>query len=308
MKNLFICTKPMQWFNIENIEKSEKDENYLIVVGTFPNSEDFTSKVIEYGETRWKSVILCKNRREAIIRGIKLQVDAAYVDYDEGYVGLGYSLICRDIYLYDEGIGTYFVKDFSGLKQRFKLKLFSFFGIGDYPGNMRKTKGLYIYNKQYYKSIHPDNNKKLIEFRRSYNDHLISNFNLLKNVFQVPVSFSEIKDKSILIYATSHELNDEIILFLNAEKSNYDEIWIKLHPHLALKEHSIASLLDGFKVVKELVMIEVLITILTAQNKVTIVHESSTACLYFNETPSLSFINFGGKFKDSFNEFKNFYN
>src|ERR1700760_893611 len=119
--DLFICTKPMQWLNIQNIPAfvNGDSKKILIIVANFPNVERFAENIRKYANG-WNQVIVKESRLKAALEGIKIHPSRVFADYDEGYVGSIYALVPGKLYVYDEGIGTYYITNRSGKAGAFK--------------------------------------------------------------------------------------------------------------------------------------------------------------------------------------------
>ena len=293
--NVYSCTKPLQWFNVENLfEFTKGDKNVLLVIAFFPNVTGFIEKVRETFP-HWDDIHVLRNRLEVALYLLKIKPECLYTDSDYGFKGYLQTLFFKgDVYIYEEGIGTYFFNAKSLGVSTFKINLFKLIGAGKFLGNHYKTKGIYLYNTVFYKNLYPDYKRPVLSFEFNFVQSLTRKVKEITYIFNLEdAALLGIENKRILIYATNHFVNKEIVRYMDKEAHNFDKVFIKPHPHLV--KNASSKLTDlKYELILNNVMLEFLILKLTSTNKVTILHESSTGCIYFSDSNNLTLINFGG--------------
>ncbi|RXK87343.1 hypothetical protein [Filimonas effusa] len=292
--NVFVCTKPFQWLNVENIRKEGASSNILIIIENFPDSATIAGRIKQYFP-HWKEIILVKNRLDAFLAIRKFRVDNLYVDSDYGRKSYLYSLVPGKLFVYDEGIGTYSVttKELSGFLNKMKFFLFKAIGAGTFQGGNWKTRGVIVYNKKLYNIRFGKElkGKEILSFQYPFNEFIRHNIDRICKVFNF-YDYAGLTGKRILLYLTFHKLRDDIISYITEHATEYDMVLVKLHPHLA-KFGNVAPLQNkGYNLLTNPIMAEVIILKLAANNYVTILHESSSACLNLGKSPNLQVLDF----------------
>lgn len=93
--------------------------------------------------------------------------------------------------------------------------------------------------------------------------------------------FLSVKNKSVGIYLTNHQINVNILKALDKEKNDFDYVYVKLHPHIKKTEDLYQY---GLKIVQSNIMVEFLILILLDNgNKLSVFHENSTSVIWFQD-------------------------
>ena len=89
------------------------------------------------------------------------------------------------------------------------------------------------------------------------------------------------KNKSVGIYLTNHQINVNILKALDKEKNDFDYVYVKLHPHIKKTEDLYQY---GLKIVQSNIVVEFLILILLDNgNKLSVFHENSTSVIWFQD-------------------------
>lgn len=286
--NVFICTKPFQWINVENIKK-EDGNNILIIVSNFPNANEIARRIEEVF-THWKSIHVVENRLKAFLVAQKYNIKNLYVDSDYGRKSYVYSLTKGQLFVYDEGIGTYSIdtSEMPGIVNRFKKKIFGLLGAGTFQGGNWKTEGIFLYNKNYYvkRFGHKLGKKEVLDFEYSFQEFIEMNLEKLEYVFDFQ-NANKLFNKKIILYLTFHTVRPDVLSFIEQQKADYDIVIIKPHPHY-LKFGNIEELRNlGYSVIENSVIAELLIVKLSKDNHVTLLHESCSACLNLHDSSQL---------------------
>jgi len=291
--DVYVCTKPFQWLNVENIEK-RNTLNVLIIIDNFPNVKDIALRIQQFFP-HWKEIIIVKNRLRAFLAIWKFDVANLYIDSDYGRKSYLYCFIKANQFVYDEGIGTYSVntEELFGIKNKIKYYLFKLIGAGTFQGGNWKTEGIIVYNKNFYISRFGRNlkGKVVLPFKQSFENFVNDNLDRLAKVFEFNV-YSDLSDKRVALYLTYHNVNQEIIRYLEAHATHFDLVIIKPHPHL-LKFGDISIIKNNdYHIFNNPIMAEVLMMKLAEGNDLTVLHESSTACLNLKKSNRMKIIDF----------------
>jgi len=294
--DVFVCTKPFQWINVENIEK-DNTHNVLIIIDNFPNVHEI-AKRIKIAYPYWESILIVKNRLQAFVRASSFKIRNIYVDSDYGRKSYLYSFLKANLFVYDEGIGTYSLslKEMPGIKNKLKYFIFKLIGASTFQGGGRNTKGVILYNILYYRNKYSKEltAKTLLPFSLPLESFIKQNISKLLRVFQFN-QYAELRGQRVLIYLTFHFLRDDILTYLEENSKNYDLVIVKPHPHL-LRYGDISPLQDkGFEILNNPIMAEVLILMLSKDNYITVLHESSSACLNLTKSENIQIIDFQNK-------------
>ena len=311
--NLVICSKPLQWFNASNIGYPDNTKRYLIIVGGFSESEDFYKKLKEY-DSNWEDVILTGNREESCAAALKLAeqftIEKLYVDCDYGTVGNNYAkLPAKEFYVYEEGFGPYVNLIDNSLKGTLKKVAFKILGMAEFLGAHKRTNGIYVHNPAYYKSIHTRYSKKVMPFKEPFYVALQNKDQLMDKISSKNEAYSHLSGKRVMFYITRYTLNEEIIRYIESQIDQFDYVIIKLHPHkfdLDISEFVKNIPENKLIVLRNSTLAEVIISKLSINNELTIVHEGSSSCLYVDER-RVKVINMDKEYNEEFTIFKKMY-
>lgn len=290
MRNVFIVSKPLQYFNATNI--STNGRRFLLIVDDFFNAKKVYLDLKERSIC-WDKIYLFDVWSDAYnwILKNKLDIDNLYIDSDHGWTKYNYlkQFDGINIYVYEEGIGNYRMNlNENNILGKFKKYIYeNILGNQVYLGGSKYIKGIYLYDKERFnKNIH-NNKKELLPFSTSFYNHL-KKFND-REVFLSPSTINLIKNihnKKILIYLTSWHYDVK----MNDIIANYEDYFkiLKLHPHI--KEIGTYSkeydyIMEGDNLV-ELVIIE----LLEKSDKVILFHHGTSAIMYFNNETKLETI------------------
>lgn len=254
IRRLFICCTPYQIFNSINIVYSNKIEeninNDIIICNHFPNSKKIYAGCRKIGV--WKNCYHMKTEYDRgyletmqIIR--KLDFNAMIENsvipfkwnYDEVYIGtfnnissiIAYKYCKKNekkLMIYDEGIATYTISDFSymfGKKQRLIRKLF------DHVIDPKYVNTLFLYHPEWYCGSYKFNIKSIKSIdRNSY--ELIKKMNYVFDYQMINLQHEQVLffDQPIIINNSSDVYKEKLQKCDNIfrrNKINYNVIW---HP------------------------------------------------------------------------------
>lgn len=279
VKNYFIVTKPLQYVNALNI--GVDNQKHLIIVNAFVNSLEFYSAVKKL--TFWDSIDYFNTFVEAY-KFLKVSVkkeDSVFIDSDYGLLKAFwlFKIKSRNIYVYEEGLGSY-RNNLLSRNNRHGIvnSILKSLGVKEYFGGSRFVRGLYLYDHAKHKSSVVDFKKELYKFKNSFLDNLelykshfdYQSHEIKKLIGSIPI------DHRVNIYLTTYEYNSNIERYL-LERSN--EYWmIKPHPHIT----SFQNRLLFNQNIPPYVFIELLLLeLLTCEIDFTIFHEGSSVLHYF---------------------------
>ena len=295
-ENVFICTKPLQYFNIKNIPYSKyfnaNDKKILIVADEFYRSEDFY-KEIKKVDKDWDKVIFRRNYNHALLYlWSHYSVSNVFLSSDIGlFVSLTCSLRSFNVYTYEEGVDTYSVnRTLTGSSSL--LKLFrTCLGNGLYMNDSKWLNGCFLYSPELFVRFRPQTAIRLYKMERSFSEHMYKMRDFFKGLYDDSVisPINDIKKSSVLLYISNWEIDNRIVCEISNVKRHYDYVLIKLHPNIKKK---IEILRDNNVIyVNNQMMAEFLITLLLSnENQITIFHNNSTAVLYYqNDVKLVSF-------------------
>lgn len=290
--DIFICTKPLQYINLCNIPTDESNSKILIIIDAFYKASEF-SKYIENNEHQWSKVIFLKRintfykifRYRWLFFVLFYNVDKLYYSLDSTVIGLLHFIKRFKFFLYEEGAGTY-------RKQRIQNKykaIAKMFGTSEIMGFSKYIKGAFVYYPDYYKSqIAPS--CPISRFTLSYREtirQMAKKFLCLYDLDSQNEEFLKMKDSTILLYITDWEIQHSTISQMENLRNEYDYLFIKPHPHIRIK--NMPNIL-GVEVLYTNLIVEIIIdTWLKNNNRVTVLHQDSTAVTPFgNEIKSIN--------------------
>jgi hypothetical protein len=293
--NVYVCSKPLQYFNIRNLPKDDRLKCVLIVEDKFKDAYIFYKKVNEFDKD-WNEVVFIDNRSKIFwlcLFKYKVVNFYYYLDFMLKASILLYILPCKKIYVYEEGISAYRTEIFAKTAN-YKRKIRKFFGLSEYAGLHPKTEGIYVYNKEKYLNTFSFSKKKLnpLPFQLPFQEMIKNNLSLALKIFQFKTNeiFSGIINKKVLFYITSWPINESALQQITVV--NYDYIVIKPHPHIRK-----INLPDTWKnaktiVVESVILAEFLVEILKERNNVIdIYHHNSSAAMYLQTDKNINSIN-----------------
>ena len=281
MKEIYICSKPLQCFNIHNIpNKDNVEKKTLIIVDKFNDSKYFVDSLKRHN-TKWDEILFYKSDARALLHVLFSNVTNLYVNYDISILlALVYYIKRLNIYTYEEGIGSYcaLVRWNKGFRSIIRRIL----GVGKVTNTSSFIKGVYLYRPNVFRKLRPTSKLPLYamkeEFFSSFFNNGIPWYDIYKNDIE---GFSQIKNKKILFYITSWKINDNIISEIEETKEKFDLIYIKPHPAIC---NIVYNFPGNTTIIKSPILVEILFSILIEnKNELTVFHESSTSLIYFQE-------------------------
>lgn len=300
-ENVFIFTKPLQYFNIKSIPYANyfdvNDKKTLIVINNFVNAKGLYER-IRREDDFWDLVVFCNKYKDAfkyiwthffiknLIINCDLGVETAITCCIRGF----------NTYTYEEGIGSYGLWERSSERGPLYDVITSIvrllFGNGKIMNESRWLKGCFLYQPDLFKSLRPHTKTEALPMKNSFSNQLIENFDYYTNVFNIDFSkYESIKYKKILLYITTWNVDNNIVREVDKNKNQFDYVFIKLHPHIRNTESLVFPSCKDYIFVESQMMVELFISLLLKNhNEITIYHNNSTSIVYFqNVVKQISF-------------------
>lgn len=287
--NFYVCSKPLQYFNVRNLPKHPDRKHILIIENKFNDARLFYERVARF-DTDWDEVIFAEDRSKVFLltwRKYRVENVYYYLDFMFRASMMLLALNCRNIYVYEEGISAY-RSDIFRKTPKFKRVLRKLIGLSEYPGLHPRTRGIYVYRKEKYISTFSElaGKKKLrpLSFVQPFNDMISNNMELAVKLFGIDKNHPVcgLKGKSILVYLTSWPLNENALDSIAI--SEYDHFIIKPHPHITDFVLPASWVSPKTIVIDSLILPEFLIRLLTDQgNQLSIYHHNSSAVMYLQK-------------------------
>jgi len=230
----FIVTKPLQ-FLIATALKNQLDARIkfkLLIINSFDGSESVSAKVVDSG-LGWDSASYYQTKREAMQSLYSDRVDSVFIDSDVGfsnYVGLSLfkaRFLATNIYVYEEGTGSYRDNLYSGVKSFF----FKMIGCGTAFGHSLPVSGIWLYKPEKFKKKFKRYRKQIHKIEKSVFRMTVENTIKLSELFNGAEIYSKInrKQNNCALYLTSWTVDKDFLKkFIDISGDKY----IKPHPHL----------------------------------------------------------------------------
>ena len=280
--DIYICSKPLQYFNVRNIGYGNaSSKKVLIILGHFRDAELFFHQVKTFDDT-WNDILYFKDLFHLDLYLFFHPVNTLFVEVDASFVyGIFFKLSrFKRMYMFEEGFGSYRRDRFDNSKG-LKNIINKLTGVGDHIGFSKFLTGQFLYLPDLYRSQFPGYSKSLKSFQKPFVKRLREELPLFLNFSTGYEEFLSVKNKSVGIYLTNHQINVNILKTLDKEKNDFDYVYVKLHPHIKKTEDLYQY---GLKIVQSNIMFEFLILILLDNgNKLSVFHENSTSVIWFQD-------------------------
>ena len=283
--NVYIVTKPLQILIAKAIKDQLNPEchSYLIVIDYFNNSksvyENLKNEDWGYAGIYWAS-----DKKNAIEYIRKIKAHSVFVDSDIGVRNLFFLArvklvsVFPDIYVYEEGMGTYRT-DLYSKKKSFFLRLF---GVATHFGSSILTAGVFVYEPGRYLSLFPEYNKlcnkiknnliSLIEDKRLNLQAIFDDSDAAKKI--------ERKSKECSVYLSSWSVDKT---FLDNFQKIAGDKYVKLHPHI--KIYTELGLKKGVQQLPSSLPAEIaLLNLAKIYDRVAVYHHGSGVSLYLSSS------------------------
>ena len=255
--DIYICSKPLQYFNVRNIGYGNaSSKKVLIILGHFRDAELFFHQVKTFDDT-WNDILYFKDLFHLDLYLFFHPVNTLFVEVDASFVyGIFFKLSrFKRMYMFEEGFGSYRRDRFDNSKG-LKNIINKLTGVGDHIGFSKFLTGQFLYLPDLYRSQFPGYSKSLKSFQKPFVKRLREELPLFLNFSTGYEEFLSVKNKSVGIYLTNHQINVNILKALDKEKNDFDYVYVKLHPHIKKTEDLYQY---GLKIVQSNIMVEFLI-------------------------------------------------
>lgn len=293
--DIYVCSKPLQYFNIRNIGWTPgESRRVLAILGFFVNAQTFYQRVKALDQT-WNEVLYFETQY-AFDRYLFLHpARRLFVEVDKSFVyGIfGQLRRFREMYMFEEGFGSYRRDRFDD-SQGLKRWINRCTGVGKHVGFSSFLTGQYLYLPDLYRQQFPGYDKKLLSFEKPFLAHLREELPYFLKLSDGYGTFLSLKEKRIAIYLTSHLINEHILHQIKQDKDAFDLVYVKPHPHIRDFRAFESS---GVAVIHSNLMLEFLLMLLLENgNHLTLYHENSTAVIWFQH--EVESRNMGEPFKE----------
>lgn len=296
MKEIVVCTKPLQFINAKNMVSglNKYKEVTLVIMNAFKDAWDFTQNVRLYDDS-WENVFYLNKRTELYSLLVKEKIAILYIDSDMSTL---LSLIVKfkkfKVFTYEEGWASYSLVYYqSALKKKQKTfflhrLLDKWLGNSSITNDSKWLSGCFLYYPSLFKFLRPTSSLCVKEFVCGFVDFIKKEDALLNNLFKnaIPESIKTGGNR-VLIYLTSWELNPIIIEEIGRVRKDFDMVLVKPHPHI---KHNIC--IKDCTIINSSTIAEyVIIKLMSLNKRITVFHENSTSMLYFQKYVNMK--NFG---------------
>lgn len=283
--NVYMCSKPLQYFNIKNIVLNNNHtlRNILCIRNTFLDAENFIDKVRMYDKF-WDEVICIKTKKEYHQYIRRTKIHNLIIENDASWLMWIHNLIgdFDNLYVFEEGIGTYNYIN----RKWFDKTLRNLLGVGTHYGDSYFCKGIFLYEPDLYNSKFQS--KKALPLKQSFLSSLEVYTDLFRQLSPPIPDFLNIKGKKILMYVTNHYISEKVVEDMNNAKG-YDILVIKPHPHI--KNVTLTN--KKIHILYTNLMMEYIIHNISKNNILEVWHFASTSMVYFsNKIKNVNLANF----------------
>lgn len=275
----FICSKPLQYLNVKNIPRNEGHKRVLVFIPNFVDGEDFVNKVRLYDKD-WDEVVMVPTPLKSHLYILFHKCDVLYWGYDMGtFEGLLYKIKKFKFVYYEEGYGMYDTDIV--VKGKFQRLVDNWLGVSMYKGHSKFVSSAYCYKPDKFLSIVKPT-YPVYSFALDFMKILECSMSLFLHVSSGDIGWlAGIKEKKVVLYLTSWDINNKIVQDISSEDKNYDLILIKPHPHI----RNFVIDFHNARIIRSNLMAEfVVLLLLKNNNRLTIFHEGSAAMQFFDKS------------------------
>lgn len=290
--SIYVCSKPLQYFNVRNLPKNSVHKNILAVEDKFKDAGSFYERV-KRNDNSWDDVLYIKDRSEifflCLFKYKALNV-YYYLDFMLRAAMLLYFLPCKNVFVYEEGISAYRTDMFEKTT-KYRRKIRRLIGLSEYAGLHPRTKGIYVYDEEKYLNTFSscnEGNLKPLSFNVSFKKMIEDNLELALKIFEFDPDkiFADVISKRVLFYITSWPLNENV--FNGSDIGYYNYCVIKPHPHIRELDFPQQWKNNKTIFIESVILAEFLIKILIDRNNIIdIYHHNSSAVLYLEKHPNI---------------------
>lgn len=277
-KSFSLVSKPLQYFNVTNIEDGIAHKICLIV-DIFYNAKSFFNNI--KNQNYWNEVVFFSSSYDAYqwLKNNVSDKDFLYIDSDYGLkktIWLS-KINSKNIFVYEEGTGSYRNDLIKITHANYLMMSFlKLIGIKEHMGGGRYTKGIVIYDVEKHERMIPEYSKTRKSFKREFMQHVP----IIKHHFSNTIDNNReilqgILSKKILLYITSWEYNANVDTIMS-QYPDHIKI-IKPHPHIKI----IYNQTNFDYIFSNDVFIEIfIINAIEVCKEIIVLHENSSAMQY----------------------------
>lgn len=292
---VYIASKPLQYMVCEMLAHQKGGVSHLIMVNMFVEARSACERASRL--VAWKTCSFAKNRFLSFFRASLLGPSHLYIDGDIGtrlffYCGLFKLLNPRaDIYVYEEGIGTYREDIYeSSWTQKIKSFFFKYSGISTYFGGCYFTSGVYVYCPNKYSRVFPEMHGKIRRIDTSLQEYCISEGDNLMSIFGGEKGISVGHGDSCALYLSGWDIDIQALSGFPGW-SGQEIRFAKYHPYI--RRPPLSACQDVINI-PGLIPAELLILELAASySSVVVFHHGSSASEYIT-LDNVFFVNIYG--------------
>lgn len=289
--DVYICSKPLQFFNIKNIGKLSggSDKRILIVFPNFFEGNIFVDNIKKF-DPYWDEIITIQDKADYYNYIKNHRINYLIVENDASVRMFAFMLIAKlknqvkALYVFEEGIGSYRNDLHTGFNKLLRILTL----IGPHYGASIFCKHIILYEPEFYnKKFH---SRKAIPFSIKFIDGLKKHQILFHKLCGDLPPNIDVLNQKILLYITNHSIDRDILSKMIREKNSYDVLYIKPHPHIKILD----CIPKEIRIIQTNILMEFIISeLLCKDNNLTIWHQASTSLIYFtNKVKEKNFIKF----------------
>lgn len=293
---MYVCSKPLQYFNVINLPKDKIQKNILIIEDKFKDAQEFFAHVVKFDKS-WNEILFIKDRSKILwfcLFKYKINNFYYYLDFMLKASSLLYIVPCKHLFIYEEGIGAYRTDIFKNTAT-YRIKIRKLLGLSEYPGFHPRSEGIYVYDKERYLKIfskfRDETKLKPLVFNMPFQKMINDNVDLALKIFDFnpDIILSGITNKKVFVYLTTWPLYENVLRDINMTK--YDYCIIKPHPHIRELDFPDWWKNDKTIIIESVILAEFLIKILIDRNNLLdIYHHNSSAAMYLNGLKNINTI------------------
>lgn len=290
-RNFFFVTKPLQYINCLNI--ATVGPRILLLINNFYNAEKFFEKAQK--SNLWAKTLFFTSETEAykyIYKNI-VKEDSLFIDSDYGFrTSLKLSKVrTKNIFVYEEGIGTYRNDLLSSNDYNFiKRELLRLWGVKEYMGGSKFVKGLFVYDHERHKKNVLDFSKERLSFRADLLTAILENQIHFIDEGIIKHYVKLVKNKEVVLYLTNWKYNEEIEKFIMNSFEINDNTIILIKPHPSFKDYDKINIQYN-EIISAEILAEILFILFYEHSKQFIIlHENSSSLQYWSSLNNISFL------------------
>lgn len=288
--NYFIVTTPLQYLNVLNIDVVGK--RCVLILGGFCNSEQFYNDIVVKNNLwdLYKYFEKYNLLYQYVIQNVTNE-DKLFIDSDYGIITNNKlrKVKSKEIYVYEEGVGSYRSDLISKNRSWLKKNILKIFGNKEFFGGSKFVKGIYVYDHEKHINKVPDFDKERLHFKNPFSVQVERNISNFLSTDLIEKYRSLIRNRDVLLYITSWSYNVEIENYILKKNQGAEKKIIILKPHPHFKDFDKIQI-QFDDVVKGEILVEMLFILLKEYSKdFVVLHENSSALQYYSSIKNISF-------------------